>query len=113
MAFDIKLADRVRAFLLEFTDYDIEEKNMFGGLAFLVNGKMCVNISGDKLMCRYDPNVLEEVAEKAGYQPVIMKGREYKGYCYVSPEGFKTQQDFEYWLNLCLSFNDKAKSSKK
>jgi TfoX/Sxy family transcriptional regulator of competence genes len=113
MAFDTKLADRVREYLADVTNYNIEEKKMFAGLAFMVNDKMCVNVSGENLMCRYNPNLIDEVAEKVGYQPMVMKGREYKGYCYVAPEGFQTKQDFEYWLNLCLSFNNEAKSSKK
>ena len=37
---------------------------MFSGLSFLVNGKMCINISGDNLMCRYHPDIEDEVAEK-------------------------------------------------
>jgi hypothetical protein len=42
-----------------------------------------------------------------------MKGREYKGYCYVEPTGFKSKKGFEFWISLCLDFNEKAKSSKK
>lgn len=42
-----------------------------------------------------------------------MKGREYQGYCYIEPIGFKGRKDFEYGVNLCLDYNDKAKSSKK
>ncbi|WP_111306973.1 TfoX/Sxy family protein [Confluentibacter sediminis] len=113
MAYNIQLADRVREYLTESTNKNIEEKNMFGGLAFMINDKMCINVSGDNLMCRFNPKTIEEVASKMGYQPMVMKGREYKGYCYVSPEGFKTKQDFEYWINLCLDFNNEAKSSKK
>jgi TfoX/Sxy family transcriptional regulator of competence genes len=52
MAYDEKLADRVREYLYESGTTEIEEKVMFGGLAFLVKGKMCVNVSGAKLMCR-------------------------------------------------------------
>jgi hypothetical protein len=42
-----------------------------------------------------------------------MKGKELMGYCYVSPVGYKSKKDFEFWLQLCLDFNPKAKSSKK
>lgn len=113
MAYNLKVADRVREYLAKFTDKNIEEKNMFAGLAFMVNDKMCINVSGENLLCRFDSKKIEEVSSKMGYQPMVMKGKEYKGYCYVAPEGFQTKQDFEYWLNLCLSFNDEAKSSKK
>ena len=113
MAFDTKLADRIRIYLNEFSNKKVEEKKIFGGLAFTVNGKMCINVSGDKLMCRYDPERDEEVSLKKGVEPMIMKGKELKGYCYVQPRGFMAGKDFEYWMNLCLDFNERAKSSKK
>jgi TfoX/Sxy family transcriptional regulator of competence genes len=113
MAFDTLLADRVREYLAIFAKLEIEEKKMFHGLAFLVNGKMCVNVSGQNLMCRFDPAQTEELAEKAGFLPMIMKGKELKGYCYVEPTGFRNKKDFEFWIHLCLDFNDRAKSSKK
>ncbi|MCX2680844.1 TfoX/Sxy family protein [Galbibacter sp. EGI 63066] len=113
MAYDTKLADRIREYLVKFPNLKVEEKKMFGGLAFMVNGKMCVNVSGENLMCRFDPKLTQDIAKKRGYMPVIMKGREYEGYCYVELIGFKNNKDFEFWVELCLSFNDKAKSSKK
>ena len=113
MAYDMKLADRVREYLSHYPELEVEEKRMFGGLAFMVNGKMCVNVSDENLMCRFDPLDTAEVAEKTGYLPLKMKGKEYKGYCLVEPEGFKNEDDFRYWMNLCLSFNERAKKSKK
>jgi len=113
MAYDTKLADRVRLYLNRNQKNAIEEKKMFAGLAFMINGKMCINVSGEKLMCRFDPAQTEDVAEKDGFSPMIMKGRNYKGYCYVEPAGFNNEKDFEFWMNLCLSFNEMAKSSKK
>lgn len=113
MAYNTKLADRVRQYLVHVPNIQTEEKKMFGGLAFMVNGKMCVNVSGENLMCRFDPSLQAEISKRKGFQTMIMKGKEYKGYCYVSPEGIKTENDFEYWIELCLSFNNQAKSSKK
>jgi TfoX/Sxy family transcriptional regulator of competence genes len=113
MPYSTKLAERVRTYLERRPDLEIEEKQMFRGLAFLVNGKMCVNVSGEDLMCRYDPELELEVAERAGFRPMIMKGKQLRGYCYVSEEGYKSQANFDYWLKLCLDFNEKAKASKK
>lgn len=113
MAYNIELAERIRKHLGSFPKLKVEEKIMFRGLAFLVNGKMCVNVGGDNLMCRYDPTLLEEVANRPGYKPMIMGGRNYKGYCYVTSDGYKSKANFEYWLALCLNFNDKAKASKR
>ena len=113
MAYSTTLAERVRTYLERMADLKVEEKEMFRGLAFLVNGKMCVNISGEDLMCRYDPEFELEVAERTGFRPMIMKGKQLRGYCYVSEEGYKSKANFEYWLKLCLDFNEKAKASKK
>lgn len=112
MAYDTKLADRVRAYLVEIPNLKVEEKLMFGGLAFMVNGKMSINVSQDNLMCRFDPALQNVIADKKGYHPMIMKGKEYKGYCYISPEGIETKQDFEYFVNVCLEFNERAKLSR-
>jgi TfoX/Sxy family transcriptional regulator of competence genes len=113
MAYSTKLAERIRIYLEALPHLKVDEKEMFKGLAFLVNEKMCINVSGDDLMCRYDPVFEEEVSERVGFRPMIMKGKQLRGYCYVSEEGYKSKENFEYWLKLCLDFNEKAKASKK
>jgi hypothetical protein len=113
MAFNNKLAEKLRSRLYDVPGIKIEEKKMFQGLAFMVNGKMCINVSGDNLMCRFDPALTEEISKSFGYEPMIMKGKELKGYCYVKPDGFAKASELTFWINLCLDFNERAKSSKK
>lgn len=113
MAYSDELADRVREYLSKVPKLKVEEKKMFRGLAFMVNGKMCVNVSGENLMCRFDPDLTDDLAERNGYLPMVMKGKAMKGYCYVEPMGFKAKKDFEFWVNLCLDFNKHAKAAKK
>jgi TfoX/Sxy family transcriptional regulator of competence genes len=113
MGYDTALADRVREYLSLHSQQPVTEKEMFRGLCFLVDGKMCVNISGDSLMCRFDPQLQPELEGRRGYESMLMKGKELKGYCYVRPEGFKTQKEFAGWIGLCLDFNARAKSSRK
>lgn len=113
MSFNTTIANRIREHLLEFNDLKVEEKKMFRGLTFMVNDKMCISVSGENLMCRFDPNLHEEVAEKRGYQPMIMRGKELKGYCYVQPIGFQKEKDLKYWVKICVEFNEKARSSKR
>jgi hypothetical protein len=113
MSYDIQLAERIRHYLSQFPRLNTEEKKMFRGLTFMVNGKMCVAVSGENLMCRFDPGLQEEISQKIGFKTMVMRGKEYKGYCYIEPPGFQSKKDFEYWISLCLDFNKKAKSSKK
>lgn len=111
MAYDEKLTNRIRLALEDVPN--VEEKKMFRGVTFMVNGKMCVCVSGDEMLCRFDPALQDTIAEKNGFRTMIMKGREYKGYGYVSQEVIKSKKDFDFWINLCLQFNSKAKASKK
>lgn len=113
MAYNTELAGRIRNYLAEKDGIVVEEKKMFGGLAFMVNGKMCINASGNGLMCRFDPALHKEVSKKKGYQPMIMKGKHYEGYCYVEPAGFSTNKDFNYWMQICLDFNHRSRPAKK
>lgn len=113
MAYDIALANRVREYLAGIADIVVVEQEMFKGLTFMVNGKMCVSVSGDELMVRYEPALQDSLAELVGYRQMTMKNRVYKGYGYVAPEVIKSNQQFAYWMDLCLNYNPKAKASKK
>jgi TfoX/Sxy family transcriptional regulator of competence genes len=111
MAYNEKLTNRVREALAHLPK--VEEKKMFRGVTFMVNGKMCITVGDTRLMCRIDPALHDEVVEKEHCKTVVMKGREYKGYVYVSEDAIKTKKSFDYWINLSLEFNVKAKASKK
>jgi hypothetical protein len=113
MAYNINLVNRVREYLAEVPNIEIEEKEMFNVFNFMVNGKTCICVSGDNLMLRFHPDLQEELSNKNGYETMLMKGKEYKGYCYIHPEGFKSKNDFEYFVNICLEYNRVSKKSKK
>jgi isopenicillin N synthase-like dioxygenase len=113
MAYDTNLVNKVREFLAEIPDIDIEEKEMFAVLNFMVNGKTCVCVSGENLMLRFDPKLQEELSERQGYETMLMKGKTYKGYCYINPEGYKDRKDFDYFINICLDYNKVSNKSKK
>ena len=111
MAYSEKLGDRIREKLADLSN--IEEKEMMGGLTFMYNGKMCVGIIKDELMCRIDPSFHDQAVEKTGCRTMDFTKRPMKGYVMVDGSGMKTKKDFDYWIILALDFNKKAKSSKK
>src|SRR5215467_3853762 len=111
MAYNEKLTLRVREALADIPK--VEEKRMFRGVVFMVDGKMCVTAGDDKIMCRIDPEIYDTAIKRKGATPVKMGGRNYRGYVYVNEEGMKTKKDFDYWIGLALEFNKRAKSSKK
>ena len=111
MAYDEKLANRVREALADIANVD--EKKMFRGMTFMVNDKMCISVSGNELMLRLDPDLTEQLVEEPGTRPMIHCGKNMKGFIYISPERFNNKKDFDHWINLALEYNPRAKSSKK
>ena len=86
---------------------------MFGGLCFMVNGKMCVGVETERLMVRLDPERYDEVIEKEGCRPMDFTGKAMKGFVFVDADGLQTKKKLEYWIGLALEFNKKAKPAKK
>jgi hypothetical protein len=107
--YDTKLVNKVREFLAEIPDIEIEEKEMFSVLNFMVNGKTCVCVGGENLMLRFDLKLQEELSKRNGYEAMFVTGNEYKGYCYINPQGFKNRNDFEYLINVCPNYNTISK----
>lgn len=111
MAYNERLNDKIREAMSVFPN--LEEKYMFGGTCYMLNGKMCVGVVGDEMMCRIGPHVYGEALEKRGCREMVFTGKPMKGYVYVSEEGWKAKKDFDYWIGLCVAFNKEAKASKK
>lgn len=110
MAVNEKLINRIREALGDIKR--VEEKKMFSGICFMVNGKMCVCVGKDEMMCRIGPDHLDEALEREGCRQMIHNGRIMKGFVFVNEEVIKSQKDFNYWIDLSLAFNKKAKASK-
>jgi TfoX/Sxy family transcriptional regulator of competence genes len=112
MAYDEFLGERI-ANILRDRGVPFVEKHMFGGVAFMVDNKMCVGVIRENLMARIGTDVYEKAMEKKGCLPMEFTGRPMKGYVNVTPEGVDLDEDLEYWIVLALDFNPLAKSTKK
>lgn len=107
MTYSEVLADRIRQALAPLSS--VKEQKMFGGIAFMVNGKMCVGAySGGEMMVRCDPDRADELVTRKGARHAEMKGKPMaKGWLLVSSEGTTSAQDFDYWIGVALDFNQK------
>jgi TfoX/Sxy family transcriptional regulator of competence genes len=103
------LMDRVRAAMRQAPS--VEERKMFGGVTFMVRDKMCVSVGKGKIMCRVDPAIHDELLKRKGTRTVVMKGREYRGYIYVTVDALKGKGELDYWVGQALAFNEQAKAS--
>ena len=111
MAYNELLAGRIREALAHIAD--VEEKKMFRGITFVVNGKMCVSVGCDEMMCRIDPDLHDTAIEQNGCREMIHGGKVMKGFVYVHEDELKTKKQLNYWIKLALDFNSRAKASKK
>jgi len=102
MAYDEKLADRVRAIV--GPRETVTEKKMFGGLAFLLNGKMFCGIAHEDLMVRVGPARYEQALAEAHVRPMDFTGRPMMGYVFVGPVGTRTASAVGRWVTESLDF---------
>lgn len=101
MAYDEDLADRLRVALQ--AESDVEEKRMFGGLAFLVGGHMAVAASGQGgMMVRCDPDATDELAALDGVSPFEMRGRGMRGWLRVETPA--DDGSLERWVATGVGF---------
>jgi hypothetical protein len=85
MAFDEEFAARLRMLIAVHTEGEAEERRMFGGLAFLVGGRMVCGIVGRDLCARVPHGFYEEALGLPGVRPFDFTGRPLRGFVYVAP----------------------------
>jgi TfoX/Sxy family transcriptional regulator of competence genes len=102
--YDETLADRVRNVLTADREIigDLEEKKMFGGLAFMLRGHMCCGITSDNLMVRLGGAQELEALAEPHVRPMDFTGRPMKGFVYVEPEGTRSEKDLRRWVGLSV-----------
>ncbi|OBK39300.1 RNA methyltransferase [Mycobacterium sp. 1245111.1] len=103
MAYDTHLADRIRELL--GTVRGVDEKAMFGGLAFLIHGNMSVAVSKDGgILVRVPPDETEKYLARAHVEPMVMAGREARGWIRVDADGIKTKRQLAAWVTRGVEF---------
>jgi TfoX/Sxy family transcriptional regulator of competence genes len=111
MAYDEGLAERIRCSLAD--ERGITEKKMFGGIAFLVRGKMFVGVVKNDLMVRVGPDRFEEALKKPAARPMDFTGRPMAGYVYVAPDGTTSDAVLDHWIQRGLRFASTLNSDEK
>jgi TfoX/Sxy family transcriptional regulator of competence genes len=103
MAYDEDLANRIRELL--GTQRGVEEKRMFGGLAFLINGNMSVAASGQGgLLVRVAPEDTDKLLARAHVSLMAMGGRQMRGWLRVDTDGVKTKRQLQGWVTRGVDY---------
>ncbi|MHA7652546.1 TfoX/Sxy family protein [Mycobacterium sp. ML4] len=96
MAYDTDLAERIRELL---ATEPIDEMRMFGGLAFLIGGHMAVAVSSEGgLLVRVPKEDTDTLLGLAYVSPMVMAGRETRGWLRVAADGVKTKRQLQTWV---------------
>lgn len=104
------LADRIRTHLAHLPK--VEEKEMMGGLAFMVNNKMCVGIFRGELMCRVDKSRHDEYVERPGCTAMSLGGKTMRGWVLVD-ETATAGKGMKMWIEEAIEYNKVVKKRKK
>ena len=102
MAYDETLAARIRRALTPRPD--IDERKMFGGLAFMLRGNMCCGVVSDTLMLRLGNEGAAAALEEPHTRPMDFTGRPMKSMVYVDPGGTASDEDLYRWVNRGADF---------
>jgi len=106
MAYNMERTEQVRHRLAHIPN--VEERKMFGSIGFIVNGKLCIGV-GDHadhiMMVRVGLSEYDEALKKRGAHPATMRGREMRGYIFLTKEALESEEDLDYWVQLALNFN--------
>jgi TfoX N-terminal domain len=103
MTYDHELADRIRG-LVAGTE-GVAEQRMFGGLAFLINGNMSVAASGEGgLLVRVNPDDSDSLVDGERVTPMVMRGREMRGWLRVDTEAVAVADQLEQWVARGVSY---------
>lgn len=102
MAYDETLAERVRHALA--TEPDMDEKKMFGGLAFMKAGNMACGVVGDELMVRVGPDLYHDALTREHAREMDFTGKPMKGMVFVGADGVRSDDGLEAWIRLGLAY---------
>lgn len=102
MAYDEPLVERVRRALGERVT--LAEINMFGGIAFMLDGHMCCGVLKDELVLRLGTEGAATARSRPHVRTMDFTGRPMKGYVMVAPLGCATDADVRRWTALAAGY---------
>ena len=102
LAYDLHLADQIRDRIGDHPG--VSERQMFGGIAFMIAGNMAVGVSGDELMVRVGKKAHDDAESKPGARIFDLSARPMRGWIVVSPDGFATDADLSDWIEHGVAY---------
>jgi TfoX/Sxy family transcriptional regulator of competence genes len=102
MAFDEKLATRVRAHLSRRKG--VAERKMFGGIIFMLHGNMCCGVHRDALIARVGPEEAGQALKEPHTRVFDLTGRPMKAWVLVEPSALAAGAQLEKWVRRAAKY---------
>jgi hypothetical protein len=102
MAYNLGLAGQIREMMREMPG--LEERKMFGGVGYLVQGNMACGVHGNNLIVRVGAEQYAEMLSHPHARPFDLTGRPMNGWVFVEPPGFQSEGDLTWWVNIGVQF---------
>jgi TfoX/Sxy family transcriptional regulator of competence genes len=102
MAFDESLAERIRQRLAR--KRGIEEKKMFGGIVFFLNGNMLMGVWKNSLIVRLGQDQQEMALREPHVREFDITGRPMRNWAMVEPEGVEEDDQLKVWIERAVRF---------
>jgi TfoX/Sxy family transcriptional regulator of competence genes len=101
VAYDEQLADRLREQLAPVKR--VTEREMFGGISFMVAGNMCCGVLGHDLVVRIDPTLHHDALTRPNVSEFAFGERTSRGMIRVGPAGVADDDEFALWVRLGIA----------
>ncbi len=98
MAYNELLASKIRALVARHKGWT--EKKMFGGVAFMLDGKMCCGVHKNNLIVRVGPERNEKALAMPYSRPMDFTGKPMKGFVYVNSRGWSKDTTLKEWVDM-------------
>jgi TfoX/Sxy family transcriptional regulator of competence genes len=102
MAFDEALAGRIRQRLARRKN--VEERKMFGGIGFLLNGNLLVGVWKESLVVRLGEEEGEEALKEPHVREFDITGKPMRNWVLVGPEGVQNDEQLSAWVQRAVKF---------
>src|SRR5262245_27398564 len=102
MAYSEALAERIRQRLRRRKN--VEEKKMFGGVGFLLNGNLLVGVWKESLVVRLGADEGEVALLEPHVKEFDITGRPMRNWVLVSPAGVEDDEQLAGWIQRAVKF---------
>lgn len=107
MAYDPEIAERLRVVVPQYALKEgetVSESKMFGGICYMLNGKMLIGIDKKRLVVRLTTEDYEEQSALGRAFPMDLTGRPLLNFAYLADDAWQTDEELFDWIDKSAKY---------